>query len=187
MPVGEISLATPTENYLLRSLRRTLDVILVGGFAVMSGATLGQVLFRYLLHVPATWTEELARATFVMITYFAMAVAVRDKDHIVVDFLLVKLRPRARALVLIAFDVAILAFLALVARGALLMAGRMWTAELTMLDGVTQGHLYLGELIAILLMMLYAALDVAVQVRALLGAPVAEVPAGSASLDGDLR
>jgi TRAP-type C4-dicarboxylate transport system permease small subunit len=116
-----------------------------------------------------------------------MAVAVRDKDHIVVDFLLVKLAPRARALLLIAFDVAILAFLALVARGALLMAERMWTAELTMLDGVTQGHLYLGELIAILLMMLYAALDIAVQVRALRGGPVAALAASDASLDGDLR
>jgi TRAP-type C4-dicarboxylate transport system permease small subunit len=180
-------LAVPTENHLLRNLRRALDVILVGGFAVMSVATLGQVLFRYLLHIPATWTEELARATFVLITYFAMAVAVRDKDHIVVDFLLVKLRPRARALLLIAFDVAILAFLVLVARGALLMAERMWTAELTMLDGVTQGHLYLGELIAILLMILYAALDMAVQVRALRSGAVAEISPGGASLDGDLR
>ncbi|HEX2114298.1 MAG TPA: TRAP transporter small permease [Alphaproteobacteria bacterium] len=176
-----------TDNHLLRSLRRTLDIILVGGFAVMSVATLGQVLFRYFLHFPATWTEELARATFVMITYFAMAVAVRDKDHIVVDFLLVKLPPRARALLLITFDVVIVAFLALVARGALLMAERMWTAELTMLDGVTQGHLYLGELIAILLMMLYAALDIAVQVRALRGGPVATLPAAGASLDRDLR
>jgi TRAP-type C4-dicarboxylate transport system permease small subunit len=180
-------LAASTENHLLRILRRTLDVILIGGFAVMSVATLGQVLFRYFLHIPATWTEELARATFVMITYFAMAVAVRDKDHIVVDFLLVKLPPRARALLLIAFDVAILAFLALVARGALLMAGRMWTAELTMLDGVTQGHLYLGELIAILLMMLYAALDMVAQLRTLRGGPVTGLPAGSTSLDGDLR
>jgi TRAP-type C4-dicarboxylate transport system permease small subunit len=180
-------LAVPIDNPLLRILRRILDAILIGGFTVMSVATLGQVLFRYFLHIPATWTEELARVTFVMITYFAMAVAVRDKDHIVVDFLLVKLAPRARALLLIAFDVAILAFLALVARGALLMAERMWTAELTMLDGVTQGHLYLGELIAILLMMLYAALDMAVQLRVLRGGAVAALAASDASLDGDLR
>jgi TRAP-type C4-dicarboxylate transport system permease small subunit len=180
-------LTVSTDNHLLRLLRRTLDVVLVAGFAVMSVATLGQVLFRYLLHIPATWTEELARATFVMITYFAMAIAVRDKDHIVVDFLLVKLPPRARALLLIVFDVAIIAFLALVARGAQLMAQRMWGAELTMLDGVTQGHLYLGELIAILLMMLYAGLDMVTQVRVLRGAPVAEISAGGGALDGDLR
>jgi TRAP-type C4-dicarboxylate transport system permease small subunit len=180
-------LAAPTENHLLRALRHTLDIVLIGGFAVMAVATLGQVLFRYFLHIPATWTEELARATFVMITYFAMAVAVRDKDHIVVDFLLVKLAPRARALLLIAFDVAILAFLALLARGALLMAERMWTAELTMLEGVTQGHLYLGELIAVMLMILYVAIDLVVQLRVLRGGPAAALPAGGTSLDGDLR
>jgi TRAP-type C4-dicarboxylate transport system permease small subunit len=180
-------LAAPTEAYLLRILRLVLDVILIGGFAVMSAATLGQVLFRYLLHIPATWTEELARATFVMITYFAMAVAVRDKDHIVVDFLLARLPARARAVVIIAFDMAIIAVLALVARGALLMAGRMWNAELTMLEGVTQGHLYAGELIAILLMMLYAALDIAVQARTLRGGPAAAQPTDPTSLEGDLR
>jgi TRAP-type transport system small permease protein len=52
-----------------------------------------QVFFRFVVQNPPSWTEELARYTFVWITFLGAAVAYRRGTHIVVDAIL-HLMPR---------------------------------------------------------------------------------------------
>ena len=67
--------------------------------AALFGATIltvaAQVFFRYLLHRPLVWTEELSGFLFVWMTFVGAALAVKDGTHIRVDLLVSRLPPRA--------------------------------------------------------------------------------------------
>lgn len=55
-----------------------------------------QVLFRYVLHVIAPWTEEMARYVSIWMVYTGTVVATVRKDHIKVTVLINRFPPRVR-------------------------------------------------------------------------------------------
>ena len=63
--------------------------ILMGLMAVVITA---QVLSRYILDSPLTWSEELGRFTFVWISFLGMAVGIKQGAHIALDLLVTKLK-----------------------------------------------------------------------------------------------
>jgi TRAP-type C4-dicarboxylate transport system permease small subunit len=130
-------------------------------------ATGGQVLFRYVLKIAVPWTEELARALFVMSMFLGMAIAIRGKEHIVVDFLFKKFGARKQAFGRIVFDVAILILLCFLVRGTITMTRLMWDSYLISLDWIRTGYLYIGELLAVLLMMFYVVQEILQDLRTL--------------------
>jgi TRAP-type C4-dicarboxylate transport system permease small subunit len=66
-------------------------VIVVGGFA--------QVLFRFALANPLSWSEELVRYVFVWSVFLTAAIAFNLNTHIVIDFLTCWYPPRLRRVV----------------------------------------------------------------------------------------
>jgi TRAP-type transport system small permease protein len=50
-----------------------------------------QVLSRYVVGKPLTWSEELGRYIFVWISFLGMAVAIKQGSHVALDILLKKL------------------------------------------------------------------------------------------------
>ena len=53
-----------------------------------------QVLFRYVLHQPSPWTEELARYLFIWISMVGAAYGVNTQAHFGFDLLVKKMSPR---------------------------------------------------------------------------------------------
>lgn len=147
-------------------------------FIAMMLVTLLQVLTRYVLHASMPWTEELARTLFVAAMMVGIALAVRRREHIVVDFLLVRLGARAQAAMQIAFSILILFFLAIWLRGALRLIEVNLGSSFVTLSWLTVSDIYRIEAAAIAAMMLYVLLDIAQQVRAL------RFPTGTGSADG---
>lgn len=58
---------------------------------VMVTVIFGQVVARYALHNSLSWSEEIGRYTFVWITFFGTALAVRERSHVALDNLVKKL------------------------------------------------------------------------------------------------
>lgn len=144
-----------------------LDALAITAFVVMLLSSLAQVLFRYALEIPVPWTEELARFLFVIAMLLGMAIAVREKEHIVVDFLFRKLPPAVQAAVAIAFDALILGFLVALLRGAIGLIGLNWSSRLIALNWISVGWLYAVEAFAVVLIILYVLADLVRQGRAL--------------------
>jgi len=136
-------------------------------FIAMLLASLGQVLFRYVLEIPVPWTEELARVLFVVSMLFGMAIAIREKEHIVVDFLLNKQTPRRRAIAACLFDALILAFLCAWARGTLGLIDLNWNSYLVTLNWIRVAYLYIAELLAVVLMIAFVLADLFAQAHSL--------------------
>jgi TRAP-type C4-dicarboxylate transport system permease small subunit len=141
-------------------------VALVAFLAVIL-ATLLQVLTRYVLHVPLPWTEELARTLFVASMMIGIALATRRGEHIVVDFLFLKLPPRGKAAALVAFDAAILLLLAVWLRGAIVLIGINAGATFVTLPWLRVAYLYAVEAGAIVLMMVFVFADAVRRTREL--------------------
>jgi TRAP-type C4-dicarboxylate transport system permease small subunit len=66
-------------------VERIASAVLIGGIAVMIVTCLAQVFYRYALHQPLGWTEELARFTFVWVGYLSAWLAWKYRAHIAVD------------------------------------------------------------------------------------------------------
>lgn len=75
----------------LARLSAALVVIATTGFIV---ALLAQVVFRYVLNLPLSWSEELATFLFVWATLLAASYGVRTQEHLRLTFLVDILPPR---------------------------------------------------------------------------------------------
>lgn len=143
---------------------RVLFAVTLAMFTAMIAATLAQILFRYFLQIPVTWTEEAARALFVMAMLMGMAFAYRERQHVIVDFLFVKLPPPLQRWLGVLFNLLILLFLAFWARGAVRLAEINWGSSLITVPFFRVAYFYIWELLAIALFFLYVLLDTAARV-----------------------
>lgn len=140
-------------------VERGLFAVAMTFFIAMILCTLTQILFRYFLKMTLPWTEEAARALFVLSMLLGMAFAYREREHVVVDFLFRALPGPARRWLGAGFAVVILFFLAVWARGAWQLAWLNWNSSLITLPFFRVAYFYLWELGAIVLMALYVLLD----------------------------
>jgi TRAP-type C4-dicarboxylate transport system permease small subunit len=80
---------------MLDKIERVVSVIeeyvCVGLIIVMCISVFAQVIFRYVLAVPLSWTEELSRYSMIWLTFIAGAMCIRSNSHYVIDILLKKL------------------------------------------------------------------------------------------------
>lgn len=60
-------------------------VLLVFIFVVMLAIMMAQVFWRYFLELPLTWSEEIARYLFIIVTYLGASLAVYEKSHIEIN------------------------------------------------------------------------------------------------------
>ncbi|MEL7213732.1 MAG: TRAP transporter small permease subunit [Pseudomonadota bacterium] len=96
----------------LRRLFKEPDLLismafLLGFFVICSL----QVVVRFVLTVPLSWTEELVAALVIWMTFFGVIAVERKRSQIRVELLEDLLPPKPLALLYTAFDVAILACL----------------------------------------------------------------------------
>ncbi len=56
-----------------------------------------QIAFRYILNIPLGWSEEVARFSFVWVSFFGASALLRMQEHINVAVFVDRLPPRLRA------------------------------------------------------------------------------------------
>lgn len=71
-----------------------------------------QVLSRYFLPVPVSWTEELARYSLIWLTFIGAAMAIHSKGHFVLEVVLNKMTPKIKYIIQIGILIILAVFLA---------------------------------------------------------------------------
>lgn len=71
-------------------MRRSVDIVLALLMMVMFVTVCLQVFFRYVLEEPLSWSEELARYAFVWISFLGAAMALGQRLHFGIDYLVNK-------------------------------------------------------------------------------------------------
>ncbi len=93
-------------------MNKVLSGIMFVTFTLMVVCTFLQVVFRYAIEQPLSWSEELARYCFVWATYSGASVAFYEKKHINVLLFLDFIRSiRIRSAILLLADVCCMFFL----------------------------------------------------------------------------
>jgi TRAP-type transport system small permease protein len=146
-----------------------VEAIAIIAFIVMIAATLLQVVGRY-LQISMDWTEELARLLFLAAIMLGIAVAIRRREHIIVDVLYIKLSPTARATFDALFDLGILLLLVTWLRGAWRLMQLNAGTTFVMLPWIEVAYLYAVEAAAIMLMIVYVVADAVRRAKLLSGA-----------------
>jgi TRAP-type C4-dicarboxylate transport system permease small subunit len=112
------------------------------------------VFSRYAMDLGLPWSDELARLLFVWIVLVGFAVAVRHRANVGVDWLVAKLSPGIRRMVVVAQDVIVLAFSVFFTWEAWVTVGFSLMQSLPALD-ITIAWLYGSALAAGVLMIIF--------------------------------
>jgi len=132
-----------------------VETVIVIALILMTLVLLLQVFARYVVQVSIPWTEEIARYLLVFMTFTGAALALREKQHIAITFLLERLPDTPRICLELLFDVVIMLFLGAVFRGSLNMVQLTWETPAGTIPWITTGKLYLVLPFATLLMLGY--------------------------------
>jgi TRAP-type C4-dicarboxylate transport system permease small subunit len=97
------------------TVRRVLDRFL-NGFAMLLLGTLScvtfmQVLNRYIIQFPLTWTEEIARFIAIWASLIGAVLCVREGTHIEIDYFYAKFGPKVQRIIDIIINIIFILFL----------------------------------------------------------------------------
>ncbi len=126
----------------------------------MTAVLMLQVLARYVLQVSIPWTEEVSRYLLMLMTFVGAALALRDRQHIAITFLLDRLTHTQRIWVDLLFNVLIMLFLGAVFRGSVRMIQLTWETPAGTVPWITTGRIYLILPFAVVLMLGYLLVQV---------------------------
>lgn len=79
-----------------------------------------QVIFRYVLHLPLSWSEELARYVFVWLTMLGAAVATKRRSHFALTWLVRRFPRRFEVPLAVLVNFLLLAFLFILVKEGLI-------------------------------------------------------------------
>jgi len=139
---------------------RVVDVLAIALFVAMFACVLAQVVFRYFLGSPLTWSDELARYLFVWCAFLGWVIAARRRSHLAVTMGRERLGARAQAALKVAGALAAVAFAGVLVFYGTRIAERNWDVETTAL-AFPVGVVYAIVPLAALAVGLYAVADAA--------------------------
>lgn len=145
----------------MKKLNKVFDGITIAIFVVMVAVVIFQILFRFVLKVSVPWTEELSRLLFMYIGFFGTAIAVREKELIVVDLLLERLPATLRKILNVLIFVATFLFFSILLVGGIKVYGKVKGTYFATMDFVSNGWMYIALIIGMsmtLLSMLFSAI-----------------------------
>jgi TRAP-type C4-dicarboxylate transport system permease small subunit len=163
-----VRLSAPPATGPLARLERLVEWIALALFVAMMLVALFQVVARFAF-IAAIWTEELARILFVASSLLGIAVCVRQREHIIVDYFVDQMPPQRQRVLLAVFDVAILCFLMVWLRGAIRLYALNGDSVYVTVPWIRVSYLFGVEILSILLMMLFVLADLAARWRAIAG------------------
>ncbi len=121
----------------------------------MYGITILTVLFRVILRIPASWSEELAQYSFIFLGFIGAAAAMEDEKHIKITVLLDRLPVAVQKIFRVGGRALMLAFLIPFTLGAWQNVRLNWTVAIPTVAWMKIGYMYLVLCLSGLSMMWY--------------------------------
>lgn len=145
---------------LLGLVERVIDAAAIAAFCGIFLCVLAQVVFRYALNSPLTWSEELARYLFIWCAFLGWIIASRRHSHLAMSFVVERLPPAAQVATAALVQVATLLFAWLLGSRGLALVRNNWDVENVAVP-FNLGVVYLIEPIAAALIATYALMTLA--------------------------
>lgn len=128
---------------VLAALDWSVERLIIAIMALMLGIVSSQVFMRYALNRSLDWADETATLCFVWTVFLALPLALRDGGHIVMEMLLIRLKPALRDRFYRAMSVFTLLMMLMITREALILAVDNWDETIPVLN-LSGGLFYLA-------------------------------------------
>ena len=141
-------------------INKALEFLLVLIMGLLTIVVLWQVIARYVMTNPSSWTEELARFLLVWVSILGAAYVSGQRAHIAIDLLQQRAKPKNKRKFQIVVDVFIILFALFV-----LVIGGFNLVEITLHQissamRISVGYVYLVIPISGILIIIYSLLDI---------------------------
>ncbi len=143
---------------LVQLLDNILSKILVFLMAFIVIVVTWQVITRFLMSTPSSYTEELARFLLIWIGVLGGSYALRTRAHLGIDILTTKLQGRQKDMLMVGIYLAIILFSALimVAGGIKLVSLTFTLNQISASLGIKMGYIYLVLPLSGIIMIIYS-------------------------------
>lgn len=139
---------------VLNGLNRVIGGLAGLSLAVMTVLVLLQILFRYCLEIPFPESQELAIIAMVYVTMLGSVLAVRNKTHVAVNFLVDRFPPRIAGVLRICTYVITVIFFVLLLKESWALMLRAMTQKSTA-TGIPTGYIVASIPLASAMSILY--------------------------------
>jgi TRAP-type C4-dicarboxylate transport system permease small subunit len=143
---------------ILSAVQRAVDgivrwVVIVLMF-VMTVAVFLQILFRYVFNIPLGWSEEMARFSFVWVSFFGASALMRVREHINVSVFVDRFPPRLRTVAVFLANICALICVYFFLVGGIALTSNEWR-QLAPAMEIPMGWVYLAIPISSALMVVW--------------------------------
>jgi TRAP-type C4-dicarboxylate transport system permease small subunit len=134
-----------------KALETVNAVVLLAMFLIV----IISVVFRVVVAVPASWTEELAQYTLIFLAFIGSAAAMRDDRHIAITVFVDRLGRGPRRALNAVCRLLMLPFIGMLTLGAFENMRLNWEVELPTVTWMRIGYMYLVVFLSGLIMTVY--------------------------------
>jgi len=140
------------------ALDRTLEVLVTVSMGVLVVDVIWQVVSRYVLRNPSSWTEELATFLMIWVGLLGASVALNRGGHLGIDYVTTKLPVKIQVYteLVVFFCIAMFSFLVLGIGGVNLVRITLASNQVSPALGLKMGYVYLAVPISGFFLTLYS-------------------------------
>jgi TRAP-type C4-dicarboxylate transport system permease small subunit len=128
-------------------------------------ATILTIVFRNVLEISASWSEDLSQLTFILLVFIGATTVMQDEGHIKINTAVECLSKKGQRIVRIFGRLLMIPFLLLFAYGAWDNAMMNWEIELGTVEWIKIGHMYLVLALTTVIMLYYIAINIVRDVK----------------------
>lgn len=163
---SEIAKANMTEKCagitkLLKRFRALLNALLFVCLAIMVGTVFTNVVCRYTFNTSLNWVDEVSRAVFVWLVFFAIVLTMWDKDHIGLGNIIARINLKAGKIAAVLAALLKLVFIFYLFFGGTKLVS-LTLVQLTPYLAFPAGYIYAAAPVASILMIIISIRDIAV-------------------------
>ena len=136
-------------------MKKTLEAVNAVVLLCMFVIVMLSVVFRVVVAVPASWTEELAQYTLIFLAFIGAAAVMRDERHIAITVFVDRMGKGPRRVLNIVNRLLMLPFFVIFAIGAFDNMRMNWEVELPTVAWMNIGYMYLVVFLSGLVMIFY--------------------------------
>lgn len=141
------------------SVRKFIESVNAVILLCMFVITMLTVVFRVILKIPASWSEELAQYSFIFLAFIGSAAIMQDESHIKITVLSDRVSAKVQKVFRIVGRLLMLWFLVIFSLGAWDNVRLNWTIELPTVEWMKIGYMYLVLLLSGIIMIFYLLLN----------------------------
>lgn len=123
-------------------------------------ATVLTVVFRSILEISASWSEDLSQLAFILLVFIGATTVMQDEGHIKINTAVECLSKKGQRIARIMGRILMIPFLVLFAFGAWENAMMNWEIELGTVEWIKVGHMYLVLVLTTVIMLYYIAVNI---------------------------